>query len=148
MPPICFHGNYNRYKENNNTVWQSKFSITKHYFSTLSSPLATLFHQRCLYVALVKIYTSGDEPLLLSPLLKHTTHHLTVFTSTAWSPEMFSKRQWMSVGVIFFFFMENFNSTSLFHPHFHKDAILSDRPSAAIYHKIWQQNKMEHWWEG
>ena len=34
--------------------------------------------------------------------LKHTSSHLTVLTSTIWSPEMFSKHWWMSVGAIFF----------------------------------------------
>ena len=29
MPAIYFHGNYNRYKEHSNTIWQSKFSATK-----------------------------------------------------------------------------------------------------------------------
>ena len=35
----------------------------------------------------------------LSTLLKCKNHHLTVLTPTLWSPEMFSKQQWMSVGV-------------------------------------------------
>ena len=37
----------------------------------------------------------------LSPLLKRTTHCLTVFTSTVWSPQMFSKHRWMSLGATF-----------------------------------------------
>jgi len=46
MPPIYFHGDYNRYKEHNNTIGWSKFSATKHYFSTQSLPLARHFHQQ------------------------------------------------------------------------------------------------------
>jgi len=45
---------------------------------------------------------SGLSFTLLSPLLKHTTHHLTVLTSSVLSPEIFSKYQWMSIAVIFF----------------------------------------------
>lgn len=38
---------------------------------------------------LVTVCASKGDPLL--PLLKYTTHHLTVFTSTVWSPEVLSK---------------------------------------------------------
>ena len=55
---------------------------------------------KSLHVALVKIYTSRGDPLL-SPLLKWTTHHLTVHMSTVWSPLRFSKYQWTSVYAIF-----------------------------------------------
>jgi len=41
----------------------------------------------------VEICNSGGDPQLLSPLLKRTTHHLTLLTSTGWSPETFSKYQ-------------------------------------------------------
>ena len=34
MPPIYLYGIYNKCTEHNNTAWQSKFSATKHYFST------------------------------------------------------------------------------------------------------------------
>jgi len=46
-----------------------------------------------LRAALVNICTSGTDPLSLSPLLKCTTHCLTVLMATVWSPEMFSKYQ-------------------------------------------------------
>jgi len=44
MPPIYFHGNCNIHKEHNNTVWQSIFSATELYFSTVLS-LAMYFCQ-------------------------------------------------------------------------------------------------------
>jgi len=53
-----------------------------------------------------------------SPLLKCTTHHFTVITSTVWSPYQFSIHQWMSVGTVFFH-MEEFTDTPLLYPHFH-----------------------------
>ena len=45
MPPIYSHGNNSKYKEHNNTIWWSKFSVTKHNFSPLP-PLAMHFHQQ------------------------------------------------------------------------------------------------------
>jgi len=39
MPPNCFHGNYLRYREHNNTTEQRIFSAIKHSFSTQSPPL-------------------------------------------------------------------------------------------------------------
>ena len=44
MSPIYFHGNCD--KGHNNTIWQSKFSATKHYFSTLKPPLVMHFYQQ------------------------------------------------------------------------------------------------------
>lgn len=41
---------------------------------------------KSLNAALVKIGMNGDDPLLLLPILKHTTHHVTVLPSTVWSP--------------------------------------------------------------
>ena len=32
MPPTCFHGNYNRHRDHNKIVGNSKFSASKHYF--------------------------------------------------------------------------------------------------------------------
>ena len=52
-----------------------------------------------LHAVLIKICTRGGDTL--SPLLKNTTHHLTVLTFTVGSRETFSKCQWMSVGAIF-----------------------------------------------
>lgn len=36
MPPVDFHESCNRYKEHNNTIWQNKFSATKHFFNTVT----------------------------------------------------------------------------------------------------------------
>ena len=145
MPPIHFHGNYNRYKEHKNTIWQRTFSATKHYFSTKSRPLAFLpVMNKNLHVVLVTIYTSECDPLFLLPLLKCTTYHLTVLTATVWSPQAFSKHQWMSMGAIL-----STRRNSM--PHFcfictsMSDTILSDCPSAAVTQ---QQNVMEYWWKG
>ena len=44
MPPICFHRNYKADKEHYNAIWQSKFPITKHYFSMQARALALHFH--------------------------------------------------------------------------------------------------------
>jgi len=41
-----------------------------------------------LHSTVIIICTSGGDPLLLSPLLKNTTHCLTVLTFTVWSPQM------------------------------------------------------------
>jgi len=35
---------------------------------------------KSLHAVLIKVCTSGGDPLMLSPLLKCTTHHLTVLT--------------------------------------------------------------------
>ena len=43
MPPIHFHGEYNSYKEHNNTTWQSKFSSTKHYFFNIVTTISCAF---------------------------------------------------------------------------------------------------------
>ena len=50
-------------------------------FTTISYAFSPAL-KKSLYVTLVKIWTSRGDPLLLSPLLKHTTHCFTVLTST------------------------------------------------------------------
>jgi len=50
-------------------------------------------------------------------LLKCTMNHLTLLTSTVWSPSMFSRCQWMSV-VTISFCMKECNSTSFLHTNF------------------------------
>jgi len=55
---------------------------------------------RSLHAILVTICASWVDPLPLSPLLKCITHCLTMLTFTVWSPEMFSKHQWMPMGAI------------------------------------------------
>ena len=51
MPPLYFHGNYNGYKEHNNTIWQSKFSATKLFFNivtTISSAFSPAMESGCM----------------------------------------------------------------------------------------------------
>ena len=63
-------------------------------------------HEQEAASTLVKICTGGRDPLLLSPLLKHTTHSPTVLPSTVWSPYTFSKHQWVPI-LLFFFSWRN-----------------------------------------
>ena len=74
----------------------------------------SLVMNKSLHVLLINIYTSRDAPLLLSPLLKYTMHHLTVLT-----PHVVSRNvQQASVnGRCFFFRVEEFNYTRLLHTH-------------------------------
>ena len=78
MSPNYFHGNYNKYKEHNTIC---KFSAAKCCFSTTGCAFLPA-RNKTLHATLVKICTSGCGPLLLSPLLEHTTYHFTVLTST------------------------------------------------------------------
>jgi len=64
---------------------------------------------KSLHAVLVKICTSGRDPLSPSPLLKCTTHRLTVLPLTAWSSSTFRKHQWMPMATIFLH-MDKFNS--------------------------------------
>lgn len=44
--PTCLCGNYSRYREHSSTMWWSKYSPTKHYFSAYPPPPWVLhFHQ-------------------------------------------------------------------------------------------------------
>ena len=79
------------------------------------------------------ICSSGGDLLSLSPLLKYTTHCLTVLTPAIWSPYTLTKHGWMSVGAIFSTWRNSvsyfcFLWTSV------SDAVLSDCPSAVICH--------------
>lgn len=82
---------------------------------------------KSLHAALVEVCTSRGD--LLPPVLKCTTHCLTVLTSTIWSIQAFSKCQWMSVGAVFFC-KEELNSTVLLHTHFHVRHISLPPPAA------------------
>jgi len=90
--------------------------------------------------ALVNICNSRGDPLLLLPWLKCTTYHLTMLTSTAWSPSVFSKHWWMSNGTIFFSAWKN-SMPLLCTPCTSKsNVILSDCPFAATLshsNKVW-----------
>jgi len=77
--------------------------------------------------------TSRGNQLLLSPQLKHITQHLTVLTSTVWSPETFSQHWWMSVDAIFSTWRNSVTHLSFIHTSM-SDTIVSDCSSAAICH--------------
>jgi len=68
MPPIYFHGNCSRYKEQNNAVWWSKLS-NKHYFFNIVTIISCEFSavvNKSLLAALVNICTSGGHPVFHS----------------------------------------------------------------------------------
>ena len=131
MPPIYFHGKYS--KEKNNTIWLSWILIDKSLLFNIVPTSSYAFltaMNKSLRSTLVNICTSTTDTLPLWSLLKCTTHHPTALTSTIWSPEMFSKSLWMSVGAIFSTWWNSmthlcFKYTSM------SDIILSDCPSAA-----------------
>jgi len=136
MPPIYFHGNYNRYKEHN-TIWQRKFSATKHCFQIYLLPLAMLFCQPWRRACMLQSWKTAPAEVtncftaaMTSSLLKQNSHCPTVLTSTVWSPSIFSKHEWMSMGAIFSSWGNSvthlcFVCTSV------SDTIFSDCPSAA-----------------
>jgi len=68
--------------------------------TTISFAFSPAINKR-LHAVLVKICTSGGDPLLLLPLLKCTTYHVTVLTSTVCSQQIFSKCHWILIGAIF-----------------------------------------------
>ena len=55
----------------------------------------------CTYKSLHGLQEHGLFFMSLSPMLEHTTHSLTVLTSSVGSPETFSKSQWMSASANF-----------------------------------------------
>jgi len=90
---------------------------------------------KSLHATLRTICTSRSDPLLLSSLLKHTTHQPHAHTSTGWSPSMFSKCWRISVGATFSAWRNSVTHLSFTHT-FMSDTILSDCPSAAICHML------------
>jgi len=128
MPPMYFHGNWN--KEHNNTI----FSHSHH-------------QQLC-------IFTSNEqEPACCTSKHLHKqrwptvntaeTHHqrLIVLTATIWFPQMFSKR-WMSMGAIFPTWRNSVPSLYLIHASM-SDAIVSDCPTAANCYMATSNRKLE-----
>ena len=95
----------------------------------------------------IKICTGGGDPLLLSPLLKCTTHHLTVLTPTIQSPSTFSKCWWMSTLMkqwVPCFLHGGFSDTHLLHTHFHIRHHCVRLPLCCYL----PQSVMGYWWEG
>ena len=92
---------------------------------------------KSLHAALVKNLPQWRWALLLSSLLKRTTHLLTVLTSTAGSPSLFSGCPWMSMGALLSTWRNSIPylwsiCTSM------SDAVVSHCPSAAMF-------KKKHW---
>jgi len=110
------------------------FSYKTMFFNVVTTTMRGVFSlamNKSLHPVLIKICTSRGD--LLLPLLKCTTHHFTVLTSTAWSPSTFSKHLWMSVGAIFSTWRNSillicFSHTSM------SGTVPSQWPSAAICH--------------
>ena len=117
------------------TDWANEQILSyKPYFSTQSQPLAIHFlpaMNKSLHAVLVKICTSRGDPLSLLSLLRCSTHHLTLLTSTLWSLQTFSKHHYMVMSAIFCIW-----KNSLSHLCFilisMSNANLSDCPSGAI----------------
>ena len=86
---------------------------------TMISYAFSLTINKSLHAMVVHICTSGDEPLLPSPLLKHTTHYLTTLTSTVRSPEMFIDETSVNVNRCHFFYEEKFSGTTFLYPCFY-----------------------------
>ena len=70
-----------------------------HIVTTISCAFSPAMN-KSLRAMLVTICTSKGDPLLLSPLLKLTTPHLTVLVSAVWSLQTFSQCWRMSMGAI------------------------------------------------
>lgn len=86
MPPIYFQGNYNRFKESNNTIGQNMFLATKHYFTNFFS-----FH---VSNDIIKKISSHHSSIIDPNVASHTNHCLnylppTVFTFIVSSPYKF-----------------------------------------------------------
>lgn len=106
MPPICSHGNYNRYKYNN-TIEQRRFSATKHYFTHMVTIIGYVF------------FAKDDK--ILSRAAQNVACHACCcphcFTVLA-SLFHLCRYQWISMDTVFFS-MEEIIDISLLHTHFH-----------------------------
>ena len=120
MPPIHFHGNYNRYKEHNNTIQQRKFWTRKHYYSTQSPPLAMHFHQQGTRACMLRLYKSAPAEVThchcchcwnAPPTASLRSHQLLGLHKC---PANVDECQWVP-----FFLLEEFSYTLLLYPHFH-----------------------------
>jgi len=118
------------HKEHNHTIWQSKFSATEYYFSTVTAISYAFLPaiNKSLHATFIKICTIRGDALFLSPLLKCTNHLLSVLTSTVWYSSTFTHHKWMLMGA-------NFSSWNNSVPHLcFIWSSMSDCPSAAICH--------------
>jgi len=121
--------------------YETLFFITDTIISYVFSPATN----RSLRATLIVICTSGGDPLSPSPLLKCTTLCLTVLTSTAWSPSVFSERPWMSLHAIF---LHGGIQWHTFVPYALPCQMPFCQASPLLPSVTWQQNAMGYWWEG
>ena len=110
MPPIYFHEKYGR-------AYHRKFSAMLVKIVTIISYAFSPVMNKSLCATLIKPCARRRDQLSLSPLLRFTTHHLTVLISTVWSPQM--KQVSVDVSGYNFFCMVEFSETPLLHSHFH-----------------------------
>jgi len=120
MPPIYFHGNYNRYKEHDNHLTEQILSYTTLFISRVTTVSCAFLPvmKKSLHGARITICMAAQNMACLSchchQLLKCITHSPTELTLTVWSPKMLNEHQWISMGAIFFC-MEEFSETPLLH---------------------------------
>ena len=110
-------------KEHNSTVWQRKFSATKHYLSTQSPPLAMHFHQpwaRALRFVVWQLCMAIWNMACLSHCSPHCWNSPPTHCANTYCL-IFINVQQASVNAngCHFSCMEEFSSTHLLHAHFH-----------------------------
>ena len=134
MPPVYFHGNYNRFKEHNN-IWQSKFWAVKHYFSivitiscaflpTVNESLRVMLVKNCMAVwnMACLLHHCWNVPPIAS-LCSHPLFGLQKRSANI------DECQWMP----FFSTWGNSMSHLCFIHTSMSDAFVSDCPSAAVW---------------
>ena len=115
MPPVCFHGNDNWYKEYNNTISKSTFSATKH----CSSTVTTISY---VFSPVMNCMPSSHKSALVE--VTHCWYHqcwnaLPHCAHVHWLVSRNAQQVSMSVNGCHFFHMEEFSATPLLHLHFH-----------------------------
>ena len=119
MPPIIFfHGNNNRYK-NNDSIWYSKFSATKCYFSIQSSPLV----DSCgwadwdtSFCGVTAVQGHLDDALSFTSVTSTKAHHPPPHCAHI---HCLVQQASTNVSGCPFFCMEKLNDTPLLYTHFH-----------------------------
>jgi len=92
------------------------------------------------FCGLTAVHSCPEHGLSFT-LVKHTTHCLSVLTSTDSSPSVFSKFEWMSVDGIFSAWRNSVTPLCSVHTSM-SDAIVSDCPSVAICHTATACNRI------
>ena len=92
MPPICFHGNYNKYKKHNNTIWQ-----ILSYKTLLFKTITTISYAflpgmiKSLHAVLIKICMAVQNVVCLSYYCHHFYNTPPHYASMYFLVFMFSK---------------------------------------------------------